>query len=177
MFLSIRLDWSLETCGENFPCHHRMTVSNMYVKTSGSTWRIGTWKDYALGYVSKNLKSFYVQRTQGEVKDSVTSSLSLSRVDSRRQWKRVSDLTSWCWFLNLGVLSLIFGSVNRAYNLRVVSRPIDPLVQGPCTSWLMKYSHAAFHHSDHTFSHCLPVAKQEVEDWSVDSVCHPSPIK
>ena len=25
-----RLDWSLETCVENFPCHHRMTVSNLF---------------------------------------------------------------------------------------------------------------------------------------------------
>jgi hypothetical protein len=29
-----------------------------------------TWKDDALGYLSMDLKSFYVQRTQGEVKDS-----------------------------------------------------------------------------------------------------------
>ncbi len=36
-----RLDWALETCAENFPCHQRMTVSNLYAKTSGRTWRIG----------------------------------------------------------------------------------------------------------------------------------------
>jgi hypothetical protein len=29
-----------------------------------------SWKDDALGYLSMDLKSFYVQRTQGEVKDS-----------------------------------------------------------------------------------------------------------
>jgi hypothetical protein len=36
-----RLGWSLETCTENFPCHQRMPVSNLYSKTSGRTWRIG----------------------------------------------------------------------------------------------------------------------------------------
>ena len=35
------LGWSLETCAENFPCHQRMPVSNLYAKTSGRTWRIG----------------------------------------------------------------------------------------------------------------------------------------
>ena len=30
-----------ETCSENFPCHQRMPVSNMYARTSGRTWRIG----------------------------------------------------------------------------------------------------------------------------------------
>ncbi len=29
-----------------------------------------SWKDDTLGYLSMDLKSFYVQRTQGEVKDS-----------------------------------------------------------------------------------------------------------
>jgi hypothetical protein len=29
------LDWALETCAENFPCHQRMSVSNLYAKTSG----------------------------------------------------------------------------------------------------------------------------------------------
>jgi len=29
-----------------------------------------SWKDDALGYLSMDLKSFYLQRTQGEVKDS-----------------------------------------------------------------------------------------------------------
>ncbi len=41
MFLLSRLGWSLETCSENFPCHQRMPVSTMCVKTSGRTWRIG----------------------------------------------------------------------------------------------------------------------------------------
>ena len=36
-----RLDWALETCTENFPCHQCMSVSNLYTKTSGRTWRIG----------------------------------------------------------------------------------------------------------------------------------------
>ena len=36
-----RLGWALETCAENFPCHQRMPVSNLYAKTSGRTWRIG----------------------------------------------------------------------------------------------------------------------------------------
>ena len=36
-----RLGWALEMCAENFPCHHRMSVSNLYAKTSGRTWRIG----------------------------------------------------------------------------------------------------------------------------------------
>ena len=36
-----RLGWALETCTENFPCHQRMTVSNLYTNTSGRTWRIG----------------------------------------------------------------------------------------------------------------------------------------
>jgi hypothetical protein len=35
------LGWALETDVENFPCHQRMPVSNLYVKTSGRTWRIG----------------------------------------------------------------------------------------------------------------------------------------
>ncbi len=34
-----RIGWALETCAENFPCHQRMTVSNLYAKTSGRTWR------------------------------------------------------------------------------------------------------------------------------------------
>ncbi len=29
-----------------------------------------SWKEYALGYLSMDLKSFYIQPTQGEVKDS-----------------------------------------------------------------------------------------------------------
>ena len=36
-----RLGWALQTCAENFPCHQRMPVSNLYAKTSGRTWRIG----------------------------------------------------------------------------------------------------------------------------------------
>ena len=36
-----RLGWALETCAENFPCHQCMSVSNLYAKTSGRTWRIG----------------------------------------------------------------------------------------------------------------------------------------
>ncbi len=28
------------TSGENFPCHQHMSVSNLYVRTSGRTWRI-----------------------------------------------------------------------------------------------------------------------------------------
>ena len=36
-----RLGWALQTCTENFPCHQRMPVSNLYAKTSGRTWRIG----------------------------------------------------------------------------------------------------------------------------------------
>jgi hypothetical protein len=35
------LGWALETCAENFPCHQRMPVSNLYARTSGRTWRIG----------------------------------------------------------------------------------------------------------------------------------------
>ncbi len=38
---SVTLGWVLETCAKNFPCHHRMPVSNLYAKTSGRTWRIG----------------------------------------------------------------------------------------------------------------------------------------
>jgi hypothetical protein len=36
-----RLGWSLEKCANNFPCHQCVSVYNMYVKTSGRTWRIG----------------------------------------------------------------------------------------------------------------------------------------
>jgi hypothetical protein len=38
---TVILGWVLETCAENFPCHQYMPVSNLYVKTSGRTWRIG----------------------------------------------------------------------------------------------------------------------------------------
>ena len=38
---TVILGWALETCAENFPCHQLMTVSNLYAKTSGRTWRIG----------------------------------------------------------------------------------------------------------------------------------------
>ena len=38
---TVILDWALETCAENFPCHQRMPVSNLYARTSGRTWRIG----------------------------------------------------------------------------------------------------------------------------------------
>ncbi len=41
MILLNKLGWALETFTDNFPCHQRMSVSNMYVKTSGRTWRIG----------------------------------------------------------------------------------------------------------------------------------------
>ncbi len=37
---TVILGWALETCTENLPCHHLMSVSNLYVKTSGRTWRI-----------------------------------------------------------------------------------------------------------------------------------------
>jgi hypothetical protein len=30
MLLLSRLGWALETCAENFPCHQRMPVSNLY---------------------------------------------------------------------------------------------------------------------------------------------------
>jgi hypothetical protein len=35
-----RLVWVLESA-ENFPCHQCMSVSHLYAKTSGRTWRIG----------------------------------------------------------------------------------------------------------------------------------------
>ncbi len=38
---TVILVWALETCTENFPCHQRMSVSNLYTKTSGRTWKIG----------------------------------------------------------------------------------------------------------------------------------------
>ncbi len=38
---TVILGWTLESCSENFPCHQRMPVSNLYAKTSGRTWKIG----------------------------------------------------------------------------------------------------------------------------------------
>ncbi len=38
---TVILGWTLETCAENFPCHQRMHVYNLYAKKSGRTWRIG----------------------------------------------------------------------------------------------------------------------------------------
>jgi hypothetical protein len=38
---TVILGWELETCAENFPCHQRKPVSNLYVKTSRRTCRIG----------------------------------------------------------------------------------------------------------------------------------------
>ncbi len=38
---TVILDWALETCAENFPCHQCIPVSNLYAKTSGRTWMTG----------------------------------------------------------------------------------------------------------------------------------------
>ncbi len=164
MLLLNRLGWSLETCAENFPCHQRNTVSNMYAKTSGRTWRIGgsqiwtrtgrdstlcrvcwthtqkcsrsvttstsphpgkTGKDDDLGYLSMDLKSFYVQCTQGEVKD------------SDGQVKHRSDLDE---LLGMSTVSMDFDVVSVEGEVQHQSSSRYPTTQtlwcGACTDWL-----------------------------------------
>jgi hypothetical protein len=56
---TVILDWALETCVENFPCHHCMLVSNLYEKTSGRTWRIGGSQIWVTN-LSEDRKRFYL---------------------------------------------------------------------------------------------------------------------
>jgi hypothetical protein len=80
-----------------------------------------SWEDDSLGYLSMDLKSFYVQPTQGEVKDSN------GQVKHRRDLDEILGMSTTC--IDFDVASVEGGFQFQAYmKVKQVSNDTDPLM-------------------------------------------------